>query len=224
MSFATDAKFTYGKSFQHKCLFHAHCSHGKSLQQVPVHKRQVNSNLKVYVDPRVNALASIINNFFQYIKNKALFFLFNFLTNYTKIMQNENLNIKTLCLCKEAIQVYVTQWGLGGVRFPGKKHHEDVRFNVIKRDEAVVGWQVSRKKRYVTLEVVLKFHSLLHRGTLQRALRSSLRGHALPPYSGCRVTLRRLYLYDLPHVAEQSDHSDHCDVLQLTDRCLGRSL
>ena len=46
---------------------------------------------------------------------------------------------------------YVTQMGVGGVRFSGKKHYEGVRFkfNVIC---VTRGCPISRKKRYVTLE------------------------------------------------------------------------
>ena len=33
---ATDAMFTHAKSFQHNFRSHAHCSHGNSLQQMPI--------------------------------------------------------------------------------------------------------------------------------------------------------------------------------------------
>ena len=39
--------------------------------------------------------------------------------------------------------------GGGGVKFPEKNHYEYVRFNIIS---IMTGCQISRKKRYVTLE------------------------------------------------------------------------
>ena len=42
--------------------------------------------------------------------------------------------------------------GVGGVRFPGKKRYDGVRFNVIGITRGWVGGQIPRKKRYVTLE------------------------------------------------------------------------
>ena len=42
--------------------------------------------------------------------------------------------------------------GGGGVQFSGKKHYEDVRFNVNSVTRGWVGVQFPGKKRYVTLE------------------------------------------------------------------------
>ena len=47
---------------------------------------------------------------------------------------------------------YVTQMGVGGVRFSGKKRYEGVRFNVISVTRGWVWVQFPEKKRYVTLE------------------------------------------------------------------------
>ena len=47
---------------------------------------------------------------------------------------------------------YVTQMGVGGVNFYGKKHYEGVRFNVISVTRGWVGVHFPGKKRYVTLE------------------------------------------------------------------------
>ena len=42
--------------------------------------------------------------------------------------------------------------GGGGVRFPGKKCYEGVRFNIISVARGWVGVKFPGKKRYVTLE------------------------------------------------------------------------
>ena len=42
--------------------------------------------------------------------------------------------------------------GVGGVKFPGKKHYPCVQFNVIS---VTRGWAISRKNSYVTLEWLL---------------------------------------------------------------------
>ena len=49
---------------------------------------------------------------------------------------------------------YVTPWGGGGggVSFPGKKHYEGVRFNIISITRGWVGVKFPGKKRFVTLE------------------------------------------------------------------------
>ena len=52
--------------------------------------------------------------------------------------------IKVLC---NAVGV-----GVGGVSFPGKKHYEGVRFNVISITRGWVGVKFTGKKHYVTLE------------------------------------------------------------------------
>ena len=41
---------------------------------------------------------------------------------------------------------YVTQLGVGGVRFHGKKRYEDVRFNVISVTRGCVGVKFPGKK------------------------------------------------------------------------------
>ena len=53
---------------------------------------------------------------------------------------------------KEPFKCYVTQMGVGGVTFSGKKRYECVRFNVISITRGWVGVQFPGKKRYVTLE------------------------------------------------------------------------
>ena len=53
---------------------------------------------------------------------------------------------------KGSFKCYVTQMGVGGVRFYGKKRYEGVRFNVICVTRGWVGVQFPHKKRYVTLE------------------------------------------------------------------------
>ena len=47
---------------------------------------------------------------------------------------------------------YVTQMGVGGLTFSGRKRYEGVRFNVISVTRGWVGVQIPGKKRYVTLE------------------------------------------------------------------------
>ena len=46
----------------------------------------------------------------------------------------------------------VMEVGGGGVSFPGKKHYEGVRFNVVSVTRGWVGVKFPGKKRYVTLE------------------------------------------------------------------------
>ena len=59
-------------------------------------------------------------------------------------------------MLRGAFKCYITQWrgggGGGGVSFPGKKHYEDVRFNVISLTREWVGVKFPGKKHYVTLE------------------------------------------------------------------------
>ena len=50
--------------------------------------------------------------------------------------------------------LYNAVGGGGGVRFPGKKGYEGVRFNVIRVTRGWVGVKFPGKKRYVTLEVL----------------------------------------------------------------------
>ena len=47
---------------------------------------------------------------------------------------------------------YVTQMGVRGVRFSGKKRYEGVMFNVISVTRGWVGSNLQKKYRYVTLE------------------------------------------------------------------------
>ena len=47
---------------------------------------------------------------------------------------------------------YVTQMGVGGVTFSGKKRYEGVRYNVISVTRGWVGVQFPGKKCYVTFE------------------------------------------------------------------------
>ena len=48
------------------------------------------------------------------------------------ILLHHEMTIKSDLVCDiYAFKSYATQWGLG-VRFPGKKYYEGVRFNVIK--------------------------------------------------------------------------------------------
>ena len=51
---------------------------------------------------------------------------------------------------------YVTQLGVGGVSFPGKKRYEGVRFNVISVTRGWVGVKFPGKKCYVTFEWPLR--------------------------------------------------------------------
>ena len=53
---------------------------------------------------------------------------------------------------KGPFKCYVTQMGVGGLRFSVKKRYEGVRFNVISITRGWVGVQFPHKKRYVTLE------------------------------------------------------------------------
>ena len=53
---------------------------------------------------------------------------------------------------KGPFKCYVTQMGVGGVTFSGKKCYEGVRYNVISITRGWVGVQFPREKRYVTLE------------------------------------------------------------------------
>ena len=55
-------------------------------------------------------------------------------------------------VCKGPFKCYVTQMGVGGVRFSGKKRYEGVMFNVISVTRGWVGVQFPGKQRYVTLE------------------------------------------------------------------------
>ena len=54
--------------------------------------------------------------------------------------------------CMGPFKCYVTQMGVGGVTFAGKKHYEGVMYNVISVTRGCVGVQLTGKKRYVTLE------------------------------------------------------------------------
>ena len=54
--------------------------------------------------------------------------------------------------CIGSFKCYVTQMGVGGVTFSGKKRYEGVRFNVISITRGWVGVQFPGTKRYVTLE------------------------------------------------------------------------
>ena len=61
-----------------------------------------------------------------------------------------------------ALKCYVsTVGGMRGVSFPRRKHYEDVRFNVISSTRGGGGCQISRKKRYVTLELLLCMRALI---------------------------------------------------------------
>ena len=53
--------------------------------------------------------------------------------------------------CLGPFKCYVTQMGVGGVKFSGKKRYEGVRFNVIGFTRGWVGVQFPEKKRYVSL-------------------------------------------------------------------------
>ena len=53
---------------------------------------------------------------------------------------------------KGPFKCYVTQMGVGGVTFFGKKRYEGVRYNVISITRGWVGVQFPGEKRYVTLE------------------------------------------------------------------------
>ena len=62
---------------------------------------------------------------------------------------------------------YVTQMGVGGVKFSGKKRYKGVRFNVSRATRGWVGVQFPGNKRYVTLEWPLMWdenykHSYFH--------------------------------------------------------------
>ena len=46
---------------------------------------------------------------------------------------------------KGPFKCYVTQMGVGGFRFSGKKHYEGVMFNVISVTMGVDGGPISRK-------------------------------------------------------------------------------
>ena len=54
--------------------------------------------------------------------------------------------------CLGPFKCYVTQMGVGGVQFSGKKRYDGIRFNVISVMRGWVGVQFPGKKRYVTLE------------------------------------------------------------------------
>ena len=60
--------------------------------------------------------------------------------------------ILELFFSKGPFKCYVTQMGVGVVRFSGKKRYEGVRFNVISVTRGWVGVLFPGKKRYVTLE------------------------------------------------------------------------
>ena len=57
--------------------------------------------------------------------------------------------------CWGPFKCYVTQMGVGGVKFSGKKRYEGIRFYVISVTRGWVGVQFPEKKRYVTLECPL---------------------------------------------------------------------
>ena len=64
-----------------------------------------------------------------------------------------------------AMYVQVVLNAVGGVRFPGKKRYEGVRFNVFSITGGVGRVQISRKKHYLTLEWPLLMLITLLNGT-----------------------------------------------------------
>ena len=84
---------------------------------------------------------------------------------------------------------YVTQWGGGGVSFPGKKRYEGVRFNVISVTRGWVGVKFPGKKRYVTLEWPLC-------ACMMRALGMSIDASTYASFTFC-LTFDLLKLYYL---------------------------
>ena len=52
-----------------------------------------------------------------------------------------------------SFKCYVTQMGVGGVKFSGKKRYEGVWFNVISVTRGWVGVQFPEKERYVVVLV-----------------------------------------------------------------------
>ena len=63
---------------------------------------------------------------------------------------------------------YVTQLGVGGVRFSRKKSYEE-KFNVISVTRGWVVVQYPEKKRYVTLEWPLPYAHPSRKGTVRYA-------------------------------------------------------
>ena len=57
---------------------------------------------------------------------------------------------------KGPFKCYVMQMGVGVSNFPEKKRYEGISFKIISVTRGWVGCQISRKKRYVTLEWPLR--------------------------------------------------------------------